>query len=75
MFEMIFDRVTPNEKEAEQQNQCQERQGQRNPFANGKPPQLIVQPVSASISFLRHCLISLRRRDRRRAYNKTTYRR
>ena len=55
MLKMIFERVSPNKEDAKQRNDSADCQDEADPFANGKFPQLGVEPVIISFS-TRHFL-------------------
>jgi len=50
VLKVILQRVPADEENAEQRNDCAERQDQADPFANGEFPQLGIEPVIVSFS-------------------------
>ena len=53
---MVLNCLPPNEKETEEQYDREERKGERDPFAQRKPPQFVIQPMIASIRFPAHSM-------------------
>jgi len=45
VLEMIFERMTPDKEQAENQDDGEEAEDEPNPFRDGKPPPALIQPV------------------------------